>query len=129
MEIETNYKMNESQDGVDDENQAKKQTVFVVTCDGHPTPRLRDIHNSNVLLLIFATFFDFIFFSYYAGSTTYMLFSIFGFGIPLGLNYTWLLVSYERKMRYIGDYNLVILLFVIAFLLGAMYLGFAVLVF
>ena len=93
--------------------------MFVVTCDGHPTPRLRDVHNSNVILLLFASFFDFMFFTYYMTSTIYVLWSVFAYGIPLGLNYSWLIVSYETKMRSIRDYNMMIALFVVAGILAA----------
>ena len=93
---------------------------------------LRDHHNSNVLFLLLATTYDIAFFVYYCSSVYVALFSVFGTFIPLVLNYVWVMVDYERKLKSIRNYNGVIGLFIYLGILAAfqfgllMFLGFSV---
>ena len=119
----------ESQRSEDDDKQEKRSHVFVVTCDGHPTPELRNIHNSNVIILLFATLLDILMFGYYINSIAFVLWGIFGQLVPLTFNYIWLLISYENKLKSIREYNYVIGLYIVMGMLGAFQLGLAVFLF
>ena len=105
---------------------------YVKTFDGHPSMSLRDNHNANVIFLLLASAFDIAFFVYYCQSAAIVLFAIFGMFLPLILNYVWLLVDYEKKLKSIRNYNAVIGLFIYLGLLGTfqfgllLFLGFSV---
>ena len=91
--------------------------IYVQTYDGHPSPRLRFIHNFNLIALIFATILSFLFFVYYVNCVGFALFAVFGMFLPIAINYTWIGVHYDHKLRSIRRYNMMIGLFVILGLL------------
>ena len=91
--------------------------TYVQTYDGHPSSKLRDIHNSNLIALIFATILSFLFFVYYFNCVGFALFAVFGMFLPIAINYTWIGVHYDHKLRSIRRYNMMIGMFVILGLL------------
>ena len=87
--------------------------IYVTTCDGHPSVELRDAHNSNIIVLLFATAFNIAFLVYYLSSVAYVVGTIVACVLPICLNYAWLMVSYELKLKSIRNLNAVIGLFIV----------------
>ena len=77
----------------------------MLTCDGHPNEDLRNIHNLNISLLLYATAFDVAMLTYYITSWPIVLFVIFGCFLPIFMNLSWLLISYESKLKSLRNPN------------------------
>ena len=128
VEVKTQDSLNIRDTAVDNESQKSESQVingitYVHTFDGHPSEKLRDVHNSNLLALIFATILSIFFFFYYVSALGLTLFAVFGTFVPLALNYTWLGIDYEHKLRSIRNYNAMIALFVVIGLLACFQFG------
>ena len=96
------------------------EDIYVVTCDGHPNLELRDIHKSNVIILLYATAIDIALLVFYFQSWPIIVFGLFCSLVPILMNYAWLVLSYELKLKSIRSSN-AITVFIIALSLIAVF--------
>ena len=76
------------------------------------------MHNWNATVLLYAVALNIAMMTYYIQSWPVDLYVVLVCGVPIIANFTWLMMSYEHKLRSIEDYNYLTAGYVVLGILG-----------